>query len=302
MALTLRRATTADKPRILEIAAQIWEGNDYVPHVIDEWLASEQDEVTVALSDDKIIAFARFAWILPHYAWFEGIRTDPEYRGGGAGKAITRYFLEKAHREGASRAGLSTYIENLASIHIIESHGFSKVSTFVMMEAGEHKPRNQGIANPDVEEISPDEVLDYVAHSDFLKASHGYLPRGWWFYPYDEGAREFTDHLHHALGLRNPATGNLRGLLCIGRSTHGPHEFYIDFLEGDPEALRILLNHGFYLGREATWFSLLIPRWDTEPPLPALQIAQELGLEPWQEFTPDVWVYEQPITSQENIP
>jgi GNAT superfamily N-acetyltransferase len=106
MRLILRRATPDDKPRILEIVAQIWEGDDDVPAVIDGWLADENGEVTVAALDGEVISFAGFSWLLPGYAWFEGLRTEPTRRNIGAAKAIIHYFLDKARAGGAQGAGL----------------------------------------------------------------------------------------------------------------------------------------------------------------------------------------------------
>ena len=47
--ITLRKATASDKPRIVEISSQIWEGEDYVPDVLDDWLADPSGEVIVTM-------------------------------------------------------------------------------------------------------------------------------------------------------------------------------------------------------------------------------------------------------------
>ncbi|HHR85460.1 MAG TPA: GNAT family N-acetyltransferase, partial [Candidatus Acetothermia bacterium] len=126
--MTLRKATAADKPRITKISSQIWDGDDYVPEVLDDWLADPNGEVIVAIVDGKLISFARRSYILPGYAWFEGARTDPAYRNSGVAQEISHYFLQAVQREGADKIGLSTYIDNEASIHIIEKNGFRKVA------------------------------------------------------------------------------------------------------------------------------------------------------------------------------
>jgi dipeptidase/GNAT superfamily N-acetyltransferase len=105
----LRRATADDKPRILEISAQIWKGEDYIPGVIDRWLTDETGEVVVALADGVLTGFARHSCLLPGFVWFEGIRTDPTRQNRGVGRAIARYQLDWAARMGARRIGLSTH-------------------------------------------------------------------------------------------------------------------------------------------------------------------------------------------------
>ncbi|HDL85724.1 MAG TPA: GNAT family N-acetyltransferase, partial [Candidatus Acetothermia bacterium] len=134
--ITLRKATVSDKPRIAEISSQIWDGEDYVPDVIDDWLTDPSGEVIVAIVDGKLISFARRSYLLPRYVWFEGARTDPMYRNSGVAQEISRCFLESVRREGADLIGLSTYIDNEASIHIIEKNGFQKVASYVYIEAG----------------------------------------------------------------------------------------------------------------------------------------------------------------------
>src|SRR5664279_4232242 len=88
-------------------------------------------EVTVADLNGSVIAFGRTVNLAPGYVWLEGIRTAAASQGHGAGKALTEYFIEKATREGAQRIGLSTYVDNLASIHIIEQHRFVRQASFI---------------------------------------------------------------------------------------------------------------------------------------------------------------------------
>ena len=40
MEITFRRLTVADKPHVLEISAGVWGGEDYIPAVINAWLAA----------------------------------------------------------------------------------------------------------------------------------------------------------------------------------------------------------------------------------------------------------------------
>ena len=84
MKIALRKAVATDKERIADISSQIWESDDYVTSVFDDWLADKSGEVIVALLDGKLIGFARRTYLLPGYAWFEGIRTDPAYSNTGA--------------------------------------------------------------------------------------------------------------------------------------------------------------------------------------------------------------------------
>ena len=41
MKLYFRELTFEDIPEILEISKDIWEGDDYIPHVIENWMKYE---------------------------------------------------------------------------------------------------------------------------------------------------------------------------------------------------------------------------------------------------------------------
>ncbi len=137
---SIRRAQTSDRSRLVEISSQIWEGDDYIPDVVDAWIADPSGELAVAIetrqSDGKdlVVGFARCSRLAPDYAWLEGARTDPDYRNRGASKALLDYFLSELRSQNVRTVGLSTYIENKASIHIIERRGFRRMEEYVYAE------------------------------------------------------------------------------------------------------------------------------------------------------------------------
>src|SRR5450759_1245986 len=180
MGVTIRTARLADRSRILAISSQIWEGNDYVPQVIDEWLRMRDSEVAVADLNGSVIAFGRTVNLTPGYVWLEGIRTDTALQGHGAGKALTEYFIEKATREGAQRIGLSTYIDNLASIHVVERHHFVRQASFILAEAKLDGPaRSTAELSPLVSEVPFDEARAWIMGSASITMSCGFVGQGW---------------------------------------------------------------------------------------------------------------------------
>ena len=56
MSLVLRPVTLEDRPRVLEISSQIWDGEDYVPEQFAEWLADRHGEVIGAKCAGVLIA------------------------------------------------------------------------------------------------------------------------------------------------------------------------------------------------------------------------------------------------------
>ena len=288
--ITLRKAVPSDKPRIIEISSQIWDGEDYVPDVLDDWLADPSGEVIIAIVDGKLISFARRSYLLPRYAWFEGARTDPAYRNSGVFQEISRYFLEAVQREGADTIGLSTYIDNDASLHIIEKNGFQKVASYVYLEAGRDAPvRREGQSSSRVSEVTPEDAIPFIHNSQFLHAAHGHFPHGWKFYPFERDPKRVLSKMEHMLGIKEE--GELTGLLCLAGSLHRDGECTIAFIDGQPDAVEELLRHGIHLAAEHRAIEMMIPK-DKAAQAPVLPILKHMGFEAWNDFAPDVFVYE----------
>jgi GNAT superfamily N-acetyltransferase len=117
MSMEVRPARPADRQRILDISARTWDSHNYVPLMLDEWLAGAAGELLVAVLDGGGAAFSYQTWVADGHAWLQGIRTDTALRGKGLGGALTKSSIESSRADGARRIGLSTYIDNHASTH-----------------------------------------------------------------------------------------------------------------------------------------------------------------------------------------
>jgi GNAT superfamily N-acetyltransferase len=285
----LRPALAQDRERILAISSQVWEGEDYVPSVIDDWLAARDGELVVALLEGQLVAFAHLAWLLPGYAWFEGVRTDPAYRNKGAAKAITEYLLDRAARASAKSVGLSTYVDNSASIRIAETHGFTRTAGFVYQEATRDSAAwSFARAADHVEAVSPAVAEEFMASSPFLAAAHGHLPHGWKFYPFALGPQVALAGMQRILGLRDG--GRVEALLCSARP-RASGEFSVDFLDGDPLGCEVLLRHALNLASDRRSMWAMVPKWGAEA-APALDVFRKLDFHAWYNGDEDVLLYE----------
>jgi RimJ/RimL family protein N-acetyltransferase len=294
MGLTIRTARLADRERIVAISSQIWEGDDYVPHVIDEWLRMRDSEVAVADLNGSVIAFARAVNLTPGYVWLEGIRTDTATQGHGAGKALTKYFIEKATREGAQRIGLSTYVDNLASIHIVEQYHFQRVASFILAEAKLDSPaRSTAELSPLVSAVPFDEARAWILTSASITKSSGFLPQGWKFWPVARAGVVAWPVFDKAIGLRSP-TGSLRSLLVVCHPDHGAGEVSIDFADGSPKHLDVLVRHALALYPGTKYLQTMIPA-DQSAHTNLLETVTGLEFDVWRHGEPDVFVYERVV-------
>jgi len=286
----VRRAVPTDKDRILEISSTIWEGDDYVPETLDGWLDEGTGELVVATLEEHVIAFAHRSWLCPGIAWFEGIRTDPEFRGRGAGRAITEHLIDGARKDGAARINLSTYIDNEASIHIIESYGFRRVATFCALEraADAHTPSVRPFDSSTIRLLSEAETVRFVETSEFLVLAGRRFPRGWKFLPFDQDPREATARLEYRIGL--DSQGELAAVLCIRQRPEHNGPMTLNFLDGTQEGVRTLLDHALarYRGHA---MECMLPA-DGERYAAAFPALVKAGFSSWNDFQPDVFVYE----------
>jgi RimJ/RimL family protein N-acetyltransferase len=286
--LDVRRAEMTDRDRILEISSRIWEGDDYVPETLDVWLTDREGELVVATLEGHVIAFAHRTWLCPGIAWFEGIRSDPEFQGRGAGRMLTDYLLDSARHDGASRIELSTYIDNEASIHIIESFGFRKVGTFSHLERPAGPAEPAAPSTQSIHVLSESETVRFVADSEFLALGGGRFPRGWRFFPFDHDPREATARL--ACRLAYVSGGRLVAVLCVRQDVDHEGEITLNFIDGAREGVRALLDHALtrYSGHA---MECMLPVDEGRYPI-ALSSLVDAGFTSWNNFKPDVFAYE----------
>ena len=297
MGVTIRTARLADRERIVAISSQIWEGDDYVPRVIDEWLRMRDSEVAVADLNGSVIAFARTVNLTPGYVWLEGIRTDMAAQGHGAGRALTEYLIEKATREGAQRIGLSTYVDNLASIHIIERYHFVRQASFILAETKLDGPaRSTAEMSPQVSAVPFDEARAWILGSASIKMSAGFLSQGWKFWPVARPGVLMWPPFDAAVGI-HAVDGSLRSLLVVCRPDHGPAEASIDFADGNPGDLDILIRHVLALYPGAKYVQTMIPAGQTVH-TNLLETVTGLEFDVWRHGEPDVFVYEREVQQQ----
>jgi hypothetical protein len=192
--------------------------------------------------------------------------------------------------ENADRIGLSTYIDNKASLHIIAANGFTRAASYVYLEAGLDAPvRLVGHPSNRVTKVSTEEAITFIHNSDFLKVAQGHFPHGWKFYPFARDPGAVLSKMEARIGIRE--SGRLIALLCVGRTLRHEGEYTIDFIDGAPEAIEELLVHALHLARDQRVVELMTPKWGTKE-APALPILCKLGFESWNGFEADAFVYE----------
>ena len=288
--IVVRPARPEDKPRIVEISGQIWEGNDYVPSVLEEWMQAPGSLLAVATWDDLVIGFGHGEWITPETYWLEGLRTDPAWWNHGAGKAIFRFFLEWAQGQKALQIRLSTYVENFASIHLIESHGFQRAARFIYLESEKPYPRDDSTEKPSLAAL--EEAAAFIQDSSFQDQARGFFPHGWKFSLFAQNPRTILAAEKYLLAVRR--NHRLAALLAASYPHGQSNQMSVDFLEGTSEEAIFLLSYLIRLEAAVQYWETMVP-CSGEQPLATIDAFQQVGFQCWHEGTPDVFVYEKDL-------
>lgn len=128
-----RKARHEDREAVLEWIKEIWDGDDYIPDIFDEWVDDPQGAFILMEVDGEVVGLTKMTQIDAQKVWFEGIRVAKAHRGKGYGKKLAAYQLDKAREMEYTTIQLATYRLN-ESIGIVEADGYRKIATFKYAE------------------------------------------------------------------------------------------------------------------------------------------------------------------------
>lgn len=245
----IRPARPGDRPRLLEISAQVWEGHDYVPLALDRWLA--EGGLTVAELAGRIVGFAKTTILSPGEFWLEGLRVALDHRKRGIGRALAEAQLREALAQGARVVRYSTVEINLASGRIAQALGFREVARFTFMAGPVRGIRGRAEV---VQADNPDKLAPFIFASEAYRLSRGLLAHGWIF-------RELSPALLAELVKGGAlfyveAEGEIRGALVLLPDPYQADHLTIAFLDGDGQALPKLVRFAHRYGQDQGYSEL----------------------------------------------
>ena len=125
--MNCRPALERDLEDIREFCKTIWNGHDYVPDVIEDWLHDPQGIFAVAEYQGHAIACSKITLLAERQWWLEGFRVDPNYQGLKVGSLIHRYVDQWWLTHGNGVLRLMTNSKNKSVHHLCEETGFAKL-------------------------------------------------------------------------------------------------------------------------------------------------------------------------------
>ncbi|MFX0041945.1 MAG: GNAT family N-acetyltransferase [Candidatus Hodarchaeota archaeon] len=184
MKIYFRELKSDDIPAIREICKDIWEGHDYVPHVIEEWLDDKDSLNYGAFIDEskkELVAFNRVKLYNNELAWFEGGRVKLSYQKQGIGKKLANYGINHANKLNVKIAQYATSSKNLGSISVAKHFGFKSKKSMNVLDAERKDIKLKGDQSLIVEKVSAKEAIK--RYKDFDITAEDEVCMGWTFVP-----------------------------------------------------------------------------------------------------------------------
>jgi N-acetylglutamate synthase-like GNAT family acetyltransferase len=178
-----RPARAGDKPDVLELTKNIWEGHDYVPQVWDEWLADPEGKLLVAEHENKVVGVSKLTHLSEGDWWMEGLRVHPDYEGQGIASRLTEQVVQLWTEIGFGTVRLATASFRLQVQHLCTRLGFELVSERTAYLAPAIQEEHLSTAFQPVSEGQIIETERYARQSQTLMESGGLMDLGWRFAP-----------------------------------------------------------------------------------------------------------------------
>ena len=184
MNLYFRNLTNEDIPAILDISKDIWEGDDYIPDVIERWL-NEKDHLAYGTFLDEemkeLIGFGRVKLFSNGVAWLEGGRVKVSHQKKGIGREQLKYAIDYAIKVGAKVAQYDTSSRNFGSISLAKFHGFEEKKRTEVLESDLSDLKLKEYDFSTIRKISNEEAKEIykkmdIGPGDELNIGWSYIP------------------------------------------------------------------------------------------------------------------------------
>ena len=128
--LQIRPAQPGDRAALEAIAAQIWDGDDYLPRVLDDWFNDPHDGFYVATLGERLVGVTKLTRLAPREWWMEGLRVDPAFQGRGVSRILHHFTINQARQhDGIVRFSTASLNE---AVHWLASEtGFERVASYL---------------------------------------------------------------------------------------------------------------------------------------------------------------------------
>ena len=133
--IAVRPARPEDTAQVLELTRTIWDGEDYVPQVWEEWLADAKGSLVVAEYQGRVVGLGKITEVTPVDWYMRGLRVDPQFQGRGIAAVLHEELLAWWERNGSGTLRLATHVERYPVHHLCERTGFTRLGEYYYYRA-----------------------------------------------------------------------------------------------------------------------------------------------------------------------
>jgi GNAT superfamily N-acetyltransferase len=228
--LDVRPVRPADRARVAEMVAAVWDGHDYIPSVFDEWVGDPGSWFQAGELGGEVVGIQRLRPIAPRVVWYEGLRVAPEHRRRGVARAMLEAAVAQARGLGFAEIRLAT--ANPEAIGLFRSAGF-ELLVAPRLWRGRRLEGDEPARMPPAADAG--RLFAYLKEDPALEAYGGVLANGEWAL---DASPELLGRLAGEGALRVTAGG--RALAAV-REGWGGDTLWAYFVSGGGAALHDLL-------------------------------------------------------------
>lgn len=175
--VTIRKAVPSDTPAVLELVSRIWDGQDYVAQVWEEWLGDPSGLLVAADLKGRVVGLGKLSQLTPDDWFLQGLRTHPEFEGRGVAAQIHDYLVSHWIQHGHGALRLATNALRYPVHHLCERTGFRRLGEYSWYEAPA-LPEDSDNFEP-VAEKQAQAVLEYLHASPLFDLLDRLVDMGW---------------------------------------------------------------------------------------------------------------------------
>lgn len=170
-----RPALPRDQADVIEFCKEIWEGEDYVPEVWEEWFNDPNGLLAVAAYGGHAIGCAKVSLLSTGQWWLEGFRVDPRHQGRKVGSLLHNYVTEWWLANGDGQLRLMTDAGNFAVHHLCHKTGYVKTHEVCGYKAA---PMEE-LTNAFTPVTDTSLAAAFAIESESVRATDGLVDLGW---------------------------------------------------------------------------------------------------------------------------
>ena len=146
-----------DIQKILDISKDIWEGDDYIRFIINEWLNDQNNLNYGAFTDstmNNLIGFGRVKIFDENLAWLEGGRVKSSYQKQGIGRELMGYAINYAKNIGIKVVQYDTSSRNEGSVALAKFYGFQKKKSMELLGCKYNDIKKDDLRSTEMKKVS----------------------------------------------------------------------------------------------------------------------------------------------------